>query len=185
MDTLGLIECKSIAAGVACVDSMLKASDVQLVRAGSICPGKYIIYISGDREAVNTAILVAEKREIKLVGSFVISNISPEIINVLRNEPLIRKSDTIGAIAVVEGFSVSATIQAADIALKKADVTLARLVLGQSIAGKGYFVLCGKLASVQEAVDVAKDNLANKLVEAVVIARPEAAVVKTLMSGVK
>ena len=187
MDTLGLVECKSVAAGIACVDNMLKVADVELVRAGTICSGKYMIYISGDREAVNTSILAAEKSNIKLVGSFVISSISSEIVHILRNESLPNQPyiNDIKAIGVVESFSVSAGIRAADRAIKKAHVSLGRFVLGQGISGKAYFVLYGDLASVQEAVDEAKNILANKLVEAVVIARPETAVIKTLINGVR
>ncbi len=191
MDTLGIVECRSIAMGASLSDSMIKAADINLIKAGTICPGKYIIYISGDRSSVKTAISMAEARasekETKLVGSYSISNISPQVIRALGRgfSSGLEKEEcgTVSALGVVECNNVSSCIEAADYAVKKSDVYLGRLSLAQGIAGKAYFVVAGDLASVNEAVEVAKTNLEKKLIEAVVIARPEAAVIKNLMGG--
>ncbi len=186
MDTLGIVECKSIAHGVALSDSMLKGADVELIRSGTICPGKYMIYLAGDRASVQVAISIAKSKNIKLVGSFVISNISPQIIKAFGYKiNLDEKPDknNISALGLVESSAVAACIEAADFAIKKADVHLGKIVLGQGLAGKAYFVLVGDLESVQTAVDEAKKILDKKLIEAVVIARPKTEVIKNLMGG--
>lgn len=182
MDTLGLIECKSIAAGSACVDAMLKVAEIKLIKASPICPGKYMIYVAGDREAVQTAIDFARNSGIKIMASAVISNISKEIINSLRNRALEKMTD-INAIGVIETSVVTASIELADEIIKTVNVRLARLNLAQGIAGKGYFVICGDLASVQEAINLAQKH--PKLIDAVSIARPEAEVIKILLGRVK
>ncbi len=188
MDTLGIVECRSIALGANLSDSMLKASDIELIKAGTICPGKYMIYISGDRASVSTAISLAESQNVKLAGSYVISNISPQIIRAIGRGSALSAMEKeergpISALGIVESSTVSACVEAADYAIKKADVFLGRIVLGQGLAGKAYFVVAGDLSSVNEAVFEAKTKLGKKLIEAVVIARPEAAVIKNLMGG--
>ena len=43
MDTLGIVDSRSIAAGTALADSMLKAAAVTLVRASVVCAGRLLI----------------------------------------------------------------------------------------------------------------------------------------------
>ena len=55
MISLGLLELNSIARGVEAGDAMLKAAEVTLLKAGSVCPGKYTVVISGEVAAVKAA----------------------------------------------------------------------------------------------------------------------------------
>ena len=52
MDTLGIVDSRSIAAGAELADIMLKAAPVDLVRASVVCAGRFLILVEGDREAV-------------------------------------------------------------------------------------------------------------------------------------
>ena len=177
MDTLGVVECQSIAVGVELADGMVKVANVELVRATTICSGRYIIFVSGDREAVKTSVTHAEGSGRSLVGSFVISNISPLVLAALKKAGQAEENDAIG---VVECRTVAANVSAADAAVKRSNVSLLRFVAGQGIHGKSYFVLGGDVASVNEAVEAARESLGQRLVETVVIPAPDAAVVKTL-----
>lgn len=177
MDTLGVVEIQSIAAGVELADGMMKVAHVELVRAATICSGRYLIFVSGDREAVGTSVRFAEDSGRSLVGSFVISNISPLLVAALKKPGQYAEGDAIG---VVESRTVAANVNAADAAVKRSAVSLLRFVAGQGIHGKSYFVLGGDVASVREAVEAAGDALEQRLVESVVIPAPNPAVVKTL-----
>lgn len=182
MDTLGVVESKTIASGVDLADRMLKAAHVDLLRASSICSGRYLIYVSGDRGAVETAVTSAVQSGRSLFGNFVISNVSQQVMNVLKRSSSAQPGEALG---VVECRSVAAGIAAADTTIKKAQVRLLRIVTGQGINGKSYFVVSGDVASVEEAVDTAKEALGQKLVDAVVLPRPEEAVVRALTGGVR
>lgn len=177
MDTLGVVESRSIAAGVELADTMVKAADVRLVRASTICSGRYMIYVAGEQEAVKTSVQSARDSGRALAGSFVISRIAPQVLDVLRKSDAPQPGDALG---VVESRIVSACILAADRAVKQADIRLTRLVTGQGINGKAYFVLCGEVAAVRESVAAAEAVLGEKLVEAVVIPRPDGAVLEAL-----
>ena len=87
MDSLGVVEVVSIASGAELTDGMVKVADVDLVRATPLCSGRFLIYVSGDREAVQTSVLHARGSQKKLVDSFVISNISPLLVDGLRKPP--------------------------------------------------------------------------------------------------
>ncbi len=182
MDTLGLVESRSIAAGVELADGMMKVANVVLVRASTICSGRYMIYVSGDREAVATAVRFARESGRALAGDFVLSNVSPQVTDALKKGALAREGDAIG---VVECRTVAAGVAAADSAVKRSAIRLLRLVTGQGINGKSYFVISGDVASVREAVEAAEAVLGQKCIETVVLPRPDLSVVQALTSGVR
>ena len=49
---IGMIEYKTVSSGVVATDNMVKTSDVELIEAETVCPGKYIAIIAGDLSAV-------------------------------------------------------------------------------------------------------------------------------------
>lgn len=182
MDSLGVVELGSIASGAEVADGMVKAAGVELVRASTLCSGRFLIYVSGDREAVETSVEAARHSGRKLTGSFVISQVSPLLIAALRHGEPARPGEALG---IVECRFVSPGIYAADKAVKRADVRLLKFVSGQGIAGKSFFVLGGDVAAVREAVEVAVEVLGSRLVEAVVIANPAEALAGALTGTVR
>ena len=182
LDTLGLVESRTIAGGIFLADQMVKAADVKLVRASTICAGRYFIQITGTRSAVETAVACAEAAEYPLVGNFVISNVHPDLLRGVGRCQDIPAGDALG---VVECKTVAAGVIAADQALKKAEVQLARLVIGQGISGKSYFILNGDIAEVTEAVAAARGSLDRYLLETVVIPAPDEVVIAALMNKLK
>jgi len=177
LDTLGIVESRGIAAGADLADRMMKAADVELVRAGTICSGRYMIYVSGSREAVETAVQAARETDRPLAGSFVLSNVSPQVTDALRKGAAAREGEAVG---VVECRNVSSGVAAADSAVKRSAVRILRLVTGQGINGKSYFVLGGDIASVREAAEAAGESLGANLVDTVILPGPDASVVAAL-----
>ena len=182
MDSLGVVEVVSIASGAELTDGMVKVADVELVRATPLCSGRFLIYVSGDREAVQTSVLHARDSQKKLVDSFVISNISPLLVEGLKKNEPARRGEALG---IVECRNVSAGINAADKAVKKSEVRLLKFVSGQGIMGKSFYVLGGDVAAVREAVEASREVLADRLVEAVVIPNPAEAMASALTGGVR
>ena len=114
MDTLGVVESRSIAAGVELADAMLKAADVELARACTVCSGRYTIYVSGTKQAVEMAVNAARDSERALAGAFVLSRISPQVMDALKRGSAVEEGNAIG---VVECRTVSSGIAAADSAV--------------------------------------------------------------------
>lgn len=53
---IGMVEYKTVSAGVVAADAMVKTSDVKIIEAQTVCPGKYIVIITGDLSAVDAAV---------------------------------------------------------------------------------------------------------------------------------
>ncbi len=54
---IGMIEFKTTATGVTAADAMVKTSEVEIVEAQTVCPGKYIAIITGDLSAVKQPLI--------------------------------------------------------------------------------------------------------------------------------
>ena len=152
ISSIGLIELSSVATGYVVEDVMLKAGSVQLLMARSICSGKFLIAVAGDVTSVEAAVqaggaaagaALIERRQIARVHPSVLAAIS----NAVDIDP--RQLRSIG---IIETFSAASIIDAADAAVKSANVTLLRIHLAMALGGKGFVLMAGDVASVQAAV---------------------------------
>ena len=150
MEAIGILESNSIAKGIEAADAVLKAADTALLYAKPVCPGKYTILFYGDVAAVSASLDAgAAVIDAHLVDSVVIPRIHPQVIQAIS---LSTAPDGVNADGVMEFFSVTAAVYAADAAAKAADVTLLDVRLGVGIGGKSFAVLTGEVAAVEEAV---------------------------------
>lgn len=170
--SIGLIELSSIAAGFAVADAMLKAANVQLILSRSICSGKYMVLIGGAVGAVQRAVEagVIEANGC-IIDKFIISNVHADVFAALGRSQV---PEQMGALGIVESFSVASLLEGADAAAKAANVTLLEIRLAMALGGKAYFSMTGDVAAVQSATHAAKLVIAERglLVNSVVISRP-------------
>ncbi|MPM84626.1 hypothetical protein SDC9_131699 [bioreactor metagenome] len=80
-------------------------------------------------------------------------------------------------------FTVTASVYAADAAVKAADVDLIEVRLGTGIGGKSFVVLTGEVAAVNEAVScgINCENCQGMLVSSVVIPSPHPELLENLI----
>ena len=78
------------------------------------------------------------------------------------------------ALGIVESFSVASLIEAADAAVKSANVKLIEVRLAMALGGKAFFTVTGEVAAVSTAVEAGAKVVADRglLVNKVVIAHP-------------
>lgn len=174
---IGIVETSSIAKGFEIADTMLKTANVNLVVNRTICPGKYMVIIGGEVDAVNASVeagLAAGAHTV--VDSFVIANLHPAVFPAISGVTHLPELHSLG---VIESFSVSSVIEAADAAVKSTQIQLIALNLAMAIGGKGWVSMTGDVASVTEAVEVGAAVIAKKglLVEKVVIPSPRPEIV--------
>ncbi|WP_419832976.1 BMC domain-containing protein [Endozoicomonas atrinae] len=148
---LGLLEFTSIAKGMEAADAMTKAADIRLEEAKTICPGKYLIIVSGDVAAVRASVEAGEEvgRQ-TIVDRLLIANIHDELLAGLSGSNDISQVNSIG---VIEFFSVASAVIAADAGAKAADVKMIEVRLAMAIGGKSFIVMTGELSAVNAAVD--------------------------------
>jgi microcompartment protein CcmL/EutN len=171
-NSIGLIELSSIAAGFQVCDAMLKAADVELVLARTICSGKYMVLVRGEVGAVEASVAAGRGAgNFSVIDSFVIPNLHEAVFPAISG---INKVEALEALGVVESFSVASLIEGADAAVKAANVQLIEVRLAMALGGKAFVTLTGDVAAVQSAVDAGAQMVAQKgmLVNRVVIPRP-------------
>jgi len=172
MNAIGLIELNSIASGFEAADAMLKAADVQLILARTICSGKYLVIVGGEVAAVRSSVDSGMGLcETAIVDTLVIPNVHPSVFPAISGSSVVEEY---GALGVIEAFSVAALIEAADAAAKAARIQLVEIRLAMALGGKAFVTLTGEVAAVRAAVDVGAQRVADKglLVNKVVIAAP-------------
>jgi microcompartment protein CcmL/EutN len=155
---LGLVELDSIAVGIETGDAMVKRAPVDVVHAGTIHPGRYLVLVAGTVGDVEEA--MAAGRVVggpSLVATVFLPNVHDQLVAALRGR---RRVGTGEALGVVETATVSGAIEAADAGVKGAAVQLLELRLGDGIGGKGYLLFDGSVSAVEAAVAVALDRLA-------------------------
>ncbi len=154
---IGLIELRSIARGMLTTDAILKAADVELLRAHVVCPGKYIILVAGAISHVRNAVATGQQIAPEVVvDHFILSNVHPSVFPALTATTEI---EHVRAIGVVETFTLAAAIVAADVAVKAAPVDLIEIRLPFALGGKAFTVFTGEVSAVRSAVNTAAERL--------------------------
>ena len=175
MISLGMLELSSIGVAMRVQDAMLKAADVKLLVARTICSGKYVVMIGGETAAVEASVRAGrEVSQEALIDELVIPNVDQRIFPAITGSVELREQDR-DALGILEAFSVTAIVEGADAAVKAADVTLFRIHVAMAIGGKGFLQLTGEVADVEAALEAGAREIARRglLVSRVIIPRPE------------
>lgn len=149
--SVGVIEIKSIAKGIEACDSALKSAGITLVSAHPACPGKYEIIITGSIADVTASIEhVKGKYGSTLVDSSIMGRIDARVISALFGTQTAKKE---GSVGIIETFSASSAIKAADIAVKTAKIEIYDLRVSRGMGGKGIVLVTGEVGDVTAAVE--------------------------------
>ena len=155
---LALLELDSIAAGIEAGDAMAKRAPIDVIRAGTVHPGKYLVLVGGAVADVEEAL--AAGREVaaaSVLDVVFLPNVHPAVVAAMRGA---RGEATGEALGVIETATVAAIIEAADAGLKGARVTLLELRLADDLGGKGYLLFDGRVADVEAAVELGSARIA-------------------------
>lgn len=149
---LGLLELESIAAGIEVGDAMAKRAPIEVLRAGTVQPGKYLVLVGGDVADVEEAIEAGRALGgLALRDTTFLPNIHPDVVAGLRGA---RDDVRAEALGIIETATVPAVIRAADAGLKGAHVRLLELRLADDLGGKGYLLFGGEVTDVEAAVEI-------------------------------
>ena len=153
---IGMVEYKTVSAGITAADAMVKTSEVSIIEAQTVCPGKYIAIITGDLSAVKAAVDNAkELHGFHLIDSFVLGNPHESIFPAIYGAA---KIEDVSALGIFETYDAASIIVAADEAAKTAIVDLIELRIARGMCGKSYMLLTGEVAAVEAAIERAKDS---------------------------
>jgi microcompartment protein CcmL/EutN len=157
---LAVVEFKSIARGIFTTDAMLKAADVSLVMATSLCPGKYLTIVEGETSAVESSLKIADEIGGRHVfSSEVINAISSKVINAINGK---LQNSAYGAIAIIESMQIANLINSADEVVDAVQIEFVDFRLARGCGVNSFYIFSGELSSVQEGAKVASQYLMNK-----------------------
>ena len=112
MITIGFLELNSISKGILAADEMIKAADITLIAARPSCPGKYQILITGEVSSVEAALDAGQAASAaNVIDRLILPRIHPQIVEAIN---LSSAPERLRALGVMEFFSVTAAIYAAD-----------------------------------------------------------------------
>lgn len=178
---IGMVEYNTVSTGVAAADLLVKTSDVEIVEAQTVCPGKYIVIITGELSAVRASVDASKTQfGTKLIDSFVLGNPDDAIFPAIYGTTTIENPSALG---VLETFDASAIIVAADAAAKTANVQLIELRIAKGMCGKSYMMITGEVAAVSAAIEKAKMTAGDNgmFLDSTVIANPDSKLWNTIL----
>ncbi|MBP2646167.1 MAG: microcompartment protein [Firmicutes bacterium] len=170
---IGLVEVKNVAKGIMVADAMLKAGNVTLNMAMPLCPGKYIILISGDVGAVLSSVQSGKSvGQDTIVDDFILPSPHDSLYQAMAGNTDIKE---IKALGIIETYSVASGIIAGDAAAKAAAVQLIEIRLARGMGGKAVITLTGDVGAVTAAVKAGSATVERSgfLVDQVVIPAPQ------------
>ena len=167
---IGMIEFKTTATGITAADAMVKTSDVEIVEAQTVCPGKYIAIITGDLSAVKAAVDAAVTTyEDKCIDSFVLGNPHESLFPAMYGTTVI---EDISALGILETYDA-----------KTAIVDVIELRIAKGMCGKSYMMLTGEVSAVEASIQRAKEFVAEKgmYLDSSVIAHPDRRMIDSIL----
>lgn len=172
--SIGAVELSSIAVGYQVQDAMLKAANVEILIARTICSGKYLIIVGGTVSDVASGIRAAlEAPSESVIDHVEIPNVHESVFPALGQSVTIGQED-VGAIGIIETFSGVSILAAADAAAKAAKVQLFRIHVAMALGGKGFCLMTGSVGDCRTGVSAgaAEARKRGLLVAETVITRP-------------
>lgn len=181
---LALLEFSSIAAGIQAGDAMVKRAVLDVVHAGTVQPGRFLVLIGGSVAEVEEALKAGkESAPDALTDSVFLPGVDPAVVRALSGARLSGNDDAMG---IIETLNVPAAIQAADKGVKGAEVQLLEIRLADGLGGKGIIFFGGLVSNVEAAVELAVAAIpANQLVRQVVIPQIHEDIAKRLQTNTR
>ncbi len=166
---IALLEFDSIAAGIEAGDAMVKRSPLDVLLAGTVQPGKYLVLVGGQvadvEEAVDAGRQVAAQH---LLDEVFLADIHPRVVEALVGTRMEGSGEALG---IIETATVAAVIEAADAGVKGAVVTLREIRLADGLGGKAYLLFDGEVGEVEASVDLGTARIPGQVLGSRVIAQ--------------
>ncbi len=166
---IALLEFDSIAVGIESGDAMVKRAPLDVIKAGTVHPGKYLVLVGGQvadvEEALEAGRFVGGD---DLVDEMVLPDVHDDVVAALIGT---REAGPGEALGIVETTTVAAVIEAADAGVKGASVTLREIRMADGLGGKGYLLFSGPVAEVEAAVEISVERVSQQVVASRVISQ--------------
>jgi microcompartment protein CcmL/EutN len=149
---LALLDFSSIAVGIEAADAMVKRAQIDVIKTGTVQPGRYLVLIGGVVAEVEESLAAGREVGGSTVLDFVLlPQVHPEVVDAIGGG---RVPEAIDALGVIETATVAAAIHSADAGIKGAKVRLLEVRMADGLGGKGIVLFSGLIADVEAAVEI-------------------------------
>ncbi len=181
-----MLEIGDLPAGFAALDALAKEAPVEVVAAGTIQHGHYLVAFAGEVEPVELAFASGAARAGgALVDAVLLPHAEPRILPALA-EGSVRFPEGGDALGVLQTSTSPTLLRAVDAALKGALVELLELRAAEGLGGRALATLWGSQHDVEAAVEIATAAFARGRSQgssAVVIANADREVARAVRHG--
>lgn len=153
---LGMLLVAEVPAGLRALDAMLKEAPVELIGAGTIQYGFYMIVLAGSVEAVDRSMRRGfDSTAAQTIDSVLLPDAEPRILPAIRDGAIRwpAPGDTLGA---VQAGTPPFLLRAVDRALKGTSVELVEMRLGDGLGGRAIASFWGETSDVEAAIGLAR-----------------------------
>ena len=176
-----ILEFNSVAAGIAVSDLLVKQAEVRLLDSRTACPGKYIVTLTGDVDALKSSLAAALESELgaTITEHHLLANVHPRVVAAINGVP---EYGEIKSIGVIETYGVPACVQSGDAGAKAADVAGVEIRLANAQGGKCVVVFSGEQDEIEAAVEAGRSVAEEMggLINSIVIEHPHECVPRFL-----
>ena len=156
-----MLDIADIPRGVHALDMLVKEAWVEVMSAGTVQAGRYLILFGGDVEPTQLAYAKAEQVAGGALYDGVLlpwaeERIAPAVLHGTRREA--GDGDTIG---MMQADAAPTMIRAVDAALKGTEVELLELRVAEGLGGKAIATLWGENYDIEAAVELAERTLSH------------------------
>jgi microcompartment protein CcmL/EutN len=157
---IALLELGSIAAGAYAADRMVKRSPIEMLHAGTVQPGKYLILVGGGTAEVEESYREGmQAAPAEILDEVFLPQVHLRVVEALDGARAFKNYESL---VVLETSTVAAILRAADAAAKGAIVEVAEIRLASGLGGRGLAILTGDRTNVEAAAEIAGRALAGR-----------------------
>ena len=178
---IAVIEFSSIADGIFTSDAILKKAAIAMIKGGTVSRGRYLTIFGGTTgsvgESLSEALVIGAG---SVLDHAFLPDVHPRIHDAIFGQ---RTSCGQGSVAILETDTISATVRAAEVAIKGTEVNLVEVRLAEyEMSGKAISVYSGELQEIQSAMNLATDFLRGRqaFTHYRILARPHETVARQL-----
>lgn len=175
--SIASFEFKSISKGTEVTDEMIKLAEVQIILFRVICPGRLLVILEGEEDAVKTVFNRGnEAGNGQILDSAIISGVKDTVIQALTTRIIMPSK---GAVGLFETMTISSGIKALDSTLKGGNLNLVKLQMASGISGRLVFTVSGDVSDVEQGLKSGKDAIeARRIINTSIIRSPDEMILK-------
>lgn len=177
--SIASFEFKSISKGIEVTDEMVKLADVNIFYFRVICPGRLLVILGGEEDAIKTVFHNGnEAGKGQILDSAIISAVHNNLIQALTSKFVMPIN---GAVGLFETMTISSGLKALDCTLKGGNLNLVKLQVASGISGRLVYTVSGDASDVEQGLRSGEKAIESKrIINISIIRSPDGMIVKYL-----